>query len=175
MENNNPCRIYIIENVEHLYNMVDKFDLATASQYYIEKVEHLHMDKSDITNNSATSYPQPPNSHHEPSTGPQLTTSQLVLVFHYTLVSLGIIPRKHIDIAPIARFMHVITDRPYINIDNSDYYKKLKRVPHFKTARSLIKDVEVIKRQLLEVGLKEVALLLELDEELKLACQQINI
>ncbi len=165
---NNSSFTYHIKQVENLY--IDQLELATSTQIYIEKVDNLHMGKSDLTN-SATSYHQPPNSHHEPSTRPSLTTSQLVLVFYYGLVNLGILPRNHIDIAPIARFMHVITDKSYKNIDNSEYYKKLKRVPNFKTAPFLIKDLEVIKPHLLQVELKEVALLLDLDEELKLACR----
>jgi hypothetical protein len=163
-----PSRIHI-EKVENLY--IDKIELATATHIYIEKVENLHVGKVELatTDTSHNGQPAIPN---EPSTRSTLTISQLVLAFYYGLKSCGIHPRINVDIAFIARLMHLATAKPYTDVHNSEFYKKLKRVPNFKTDRGLIKDLEIIKSRLLALELKEASLLV--DDEITLARQEID-
>jgi hypothetical protein len=106
------------------------------------------------------------------TSGHQLTNSQFVLAFYYALQSGGFHARVNVDMAFIARLMHLATARPYTDVHNSEFYKKLRRAPNFKPDRALIKDLEVIKSRLLEVGLKEAASLV--DKEIILAHQEIN-
>src|SRR5690242_17127249 len=114
----NSSFTYHIKKVENLY--IDQLELATPTHIYIDKVKHLHIGKIKIAS-PATSYEQPPTSPHQPSTQPTLTNSQLVLLFYYLLGSLGIWLRLHVDLAPIARFMHLLTGKTYTNLRNSEY------------------------------------------------------
>jgi hypothetical protein len=158
-----------IEKVNNLY--IDKIELATATHIYIEKVENLHASKVEPTIIGANHNGQS-TTHPEPSTKPTLTTSQLVLAFYYGLKSCGIHPRVNVDIAFIARLMHLATAKPYTDVHNSEFYKRLRYAPNFKTDRTLIKDLEVIKGRLLELGLKEAASLV--GNEIILALQEIS-
>jgi hypothetical protein len=132
-------------------------------------VENLHIEKLEICNTIA-SCPSP--SPSVATAGLSLSNSQLVLAFHYVLLSWGVQPRITIDIAPIARFMHLVSGKPYKRIHTSEFYKKLQRVPNFKNDKELIKDLTVVKRLLLEVELKEASLLV--DREINLASQEIR-
>ncbi len=161
-----PSRIYI-KHVENLY--ISESELATTN-VYIEHVENLHMGKLELAT-TATSHDESPTTPHQPPI-PTLTNSQLVLAFYYGLQSGGFHARVNVDMAFIARLMHLATARPYTDVHNSEFYKKLRRAPNFKPDRALIKDLEVIKRRLLEVGLKEAASLV--DKEISLAHQEIN-
>jgi hypothetical protein len=95
---------------------------------------------------------------------PQLngyTNAQLVLIFYYFFKYCGLEPRVKIDIAPIAKFMHLITGKKFTATTNSDFYKKLQIVPNIKTGRGLIKDLEVIKPLFKAAQLNEIVGLIE--------------
>jgi hypothetical protein len=85
---------------------------------------------------------------------------------------LGLRPRDTLSIADAARFMHFVTAKTYTNLNNSDFYKKLKHAPNFKADRELIKDLEVIRSLFLQLGLKPASLLI--DQELTSAREEIN-
>ena len=163
-----PSVIYI-EKVENLY--MDKIELATANNIYIEKVENLHMDKIGPTTN-VTNYYEQPTDHLEPSTSPPLTNSQLVLACYYVLISWGIQPRINLDISHVARFMHLVTRKPYTRIYNSEFYKRLQQAPQLKSDKELIKDLELIKSLFVQLELKDASLLI--GKELTLARQKVN-
>lgn len=165
---NKPSVIYI-EQVENLH--IDHFELA-STHIYIEKVENLHIGKTELASTDTSYYKQPPE-HHQSPTSPTLTNSQLALAFHYVLKSLGLYARVNIDIASIARFIHAVTGKTYTRIHNSEFYKKLQRVPNSKTDRELIKDLAVVRSVLSQVELKEAALMV--DNEIILARQEINL
>lgn len=69
--------------------------------------------------------------------------------------------RGAIDLADIARYMHVITGKKYTNIYNSDLYKKLKVVPELKGTQATIKDLQVLHDLFEQVELKEVSQLIQ--------------
>ena len=132
-------------------------------------VENLHIEKLEIFNTTAS---RPSPISRVATAGLSLSNSQLVLAFYYVLLSWGVQPRITIDIAPIARFMHLVSGKPYKRIHNSDFYKKLQCVPNFKSDKGLIKDLTVVKSLLLEVELKEACLLI--DREINLASREIR-
>ena len=172
---NKPSVIYI-EQVENLY--IHQLDLTPATHIYIEKVENLHMDKvklaTTVTHDDKppTKYQEQPTSHPETATSPPLTLSHLALACYYVLTSWGIQPRVKLDIAHVARFMHLVTSKPYTRIQNSEFYKKLQRVPQLKSNKELIKDLAFIKDRFLQLELKEASLLV--DRDLAQAHQKTN-
>lgn len=89
------------------------------------------------------------------------TNSQLVLIFYYFFKQNGLEPRKNIDISPIAKFIHLITGKKFKKLVNSDFYKKLREVPNFKTDKELIKDLGVIKLLFKMVQLDEIVKMIE--------------
>jgi hypothetical protein len=122
-------------------------------------MENVHIKTLEIVNTPTTHQSKTSSLGSPPKQ--ELTNSQLVLACYYVLLSWGIHPRGNIDMAPIARFMHLITGRPYKHVHSSEFYKKLKRTPNLKTGKGLIKDLEMLKDLFLRLELKEAALLVE--------------
>lgn len=91
----------------------------------------------------------------------RLTNSQIVLLFYYFFKFNGLEPRKNVDIAPLAKFMHLITGKKFTQMSNSDFYKKLQHAPSFKSDGELIKDLTAIKPLFERVQLSEVVKMIE--------------
>ncbi|MHB9147660.1 MAG: hypothetical protein ACYC2U_04470 [Candidatus Amoebophilus sp.] len=68
----------------------------------------------------------------------------MVLACYYVLISWDIQPRVNLDIEHVARFMHLVTRKPYTRIHNSEFYKRLQRPPLLKSDKELIKDLEAV-------------------------------
>lgn len=102
----------------------------------------------------------------------RFTNSQIVLIFYYFFKLNGLVPRVSIDIAPIAKFIHLITGKDFKTIPNSDFYKKLQTVPNFKSDKELISDLEVIKPLFKMVQLNEIVKMI--DNEIEQARTEIN-
>jgi hypothetical protein len=95
-----------------------------------------------------------------------------VLVCYYVLLSWDLRPRIHANLSDVARFIHALAGIPYKNLDNSDIYRKLQQVPHLKSDRGLLKDLEVVQDLFLQLELKEAYLLVE--KEMARARQACN-
>ncbi len=89
------------------------------------------------------------------------TNSQLVLIFYYFFKQNGLEPRINIDIAPIAKFIHLVTGKEFKATTHSDFYTKLRTVPNFKTDKELINDLEFIKPMFQSVQLNEIVKMIE--------------
>ncbi len=89
------------------------------------------------------------------------TNSQIVLLFYYFYKLTGLEPRADTDIAPLAKFMHLITGKDFTKVANSDFYKKLQKAPNFKSDKELIKDLTAIKPLFEKVQLLEVAKMID--------------
>jgi hypothetical protein len=89
------------------------------------------------------------------------TNSQLVLIFYYFLKNIGLDIRKEISMAPVAKFMHLVTGRDFTKTVNSEFYNKLKLAPNHKSDKELIKDLEFIKPLFSNVELNEVVKLID--------------
>lgn len=89
------------------------------------------------------------------------TNSQIVLIFYYFFKHSRLEPRVNIDIAPIAKFIHLIIGKELTSITNSDFYKKLQAAPNFKTDKELINDLEAIKPLFKKVLLNEIVKMIE--------------
>jgi hypothetical protein len=158
-----------IDRIKNIH-MNHQIELATITSIHIKEVENLYIDKVELAT-TATSYDESTAIPHQSSI-PTLTNSQRVLAFYYALKSGGYHSRINVDMAFIVRLMHVAIDKPLTDVHNSEFYKKLKRVPNFKADRGLRKDLEVVRSRLVEAGLKEAVLLV--DKEIAMAHQEIN-
>jgi len=113
--------------------------------------------------NGVTTGLEQPESN-EPKVKPQLgeyTNSQLVLIFYYFFKFNGFEPRVSIDIAPIAKFLHLITGKKYTNTQSSDFYKKLSKAPNHISDKSLIEDLNTIKSLFQKVELNEIVKMID--------------
>lgn len=85
-----------------------------------------------------------------------LTNSQRVLIYYFFLKQYGLEPRKNIDVAPLARFIHLVTGTTFTKIQNSVIYDKLLKAPNFKNDKELIKDLSVIRPLFEKYGFDEI-------------------
>jgi len=97
----------------------------------------------------------------------EFTTSRQLLTIYFLLKSLGVEPRNTVDIAPVARFAHLITGTTFVKLQNSNLYKKLKKAPNFKEDKALVKDLAFIIPFFKELNLEDTIQLIE--NEIKLA------
>lgn len=104
----------------------------------------------------------PPKQEHGHNS-PALTNNQYVLICYYFFKYAGVEPRKVVDIAPLAKFIHVITGKQFTKIQNSDFYKRFSKAPNFKKDKQLIDDLETIKIQFERVELKEIKTMIDND------------
>ena len=113
--------------------------------YYLESEHPLVEEaKEGIKNNSS-----------------EFTTSRQLLTIYFLLKSLGVEPRSTVDIAPVTRFAHLITGTTFVKLQNSNLYKKLKKVPNFKGDKALVKDLEFIIPFFRELNLEDTVSLIE--------------
>jgi len=91
----------------------------------------------------------------------EYSNSQLVLIFYYFFKYSGIEPRVNTDIAPIAKFLHLITGKEFSNIQSSDFYKKLSKAPNHVSDKSLIDDLNHIKPLFQKVELNEIVKMID--------------
>lgn len=99
-----------------------------------------------------------------PKTKPRLgeySNSQLVLIFYYFFTYSGIEPRVNTDIAPIAKFLHLITGKEFSNTQSSDFYKKLLKAPNHIGDKNLIDDLNHIKPLFQKVELNEIVKMID--------------
>lgn len=95
------------------------------------------------------------------------SNSQLVLIFYYFFKQSGLEPRISIDIAPIAKFLHLVTGKDFKAITHSDIYKKLQKAPNVKSDKAIISDLESIKPLFQKVQLNEIVKMI--DNEIEMA------
>ena len=91
----------------------------------------------------------------------EYSNSQLVLIFYYFFKYSGIEPRVSTDIAPIAKFLHLITGKEFSNTQSSDFYKKLSKAPNHVCDKSLIDDLNHIKPLFQKVELNEIVKMID--------------
>ncbi len=112
------------------------------------KVEHLHQQLP-------AAVPTP----SEPVT--TLTNSQVALSLYFMLRANGQELRGAVDLADIARYMHLLTGKKYTSIHNSSLYKRLQTVPESKGTQSMRKDLQLLHALFTQVELDEVAQLIQ--------------
>ena len=133
----------------HFLELLTRLLTNARYEFYLES-EHPDLDK--VAENDGS---------------PEFTISRQLLTLYFLLKTLGIEPRNTVDIAPVARFAHLITGTSFHTLQNSNLYKKLKKVPNFKEDKALIKDLEFIIPFFKEINLEKTVLLIE--NEIKLA------
>lgn len=100
------------------------------------------------------------------------SNSQIVLIFFYFFKFTGIEPRVTTDIAPIAKFLHLITSKNFSKTPNSDFYKKLSQAPNHVGNKQLLKDLKLIKPLFADVELNEIVKMI--DNEIDLCQSEIK-
>ena len=94
--------------------------------------------------------------------------SQQVLIFYYFLthdckINIG----SDVDTSKVAKFIHLITDKKFTSIQNSEIYKKLSKAPNYKSKidkqilKSKIDDLKTIKPLLIAYKLKSTVELID--------------
>jgi hypothetical protein len=89
------------------------------------------------------------------------SNTQQTLIFYYFLthdckINIG----SDVDTSKVAKFIHLITDKKFTSIQNSEIYKKLSKAPNYKSKtdkqilKSKIDDLETIKPLLVAYKLK---------------------
>ncbi|MGZ3940161.1 MAG: hypothetical protein ACXVBK_15425, partial [Flavisolibacter sp.] len=86
--------------------------------------------------------------------------SRQTLIFYFLLKGYNI-DRNSTSLAGIARFIHTALGLPYNDINNSEFYKRLKTAPLFKNDHSILQDLEYVKQQFEMIGCHQVAALVE--------------
>ena len=93
---------------------------------------------------------------------PNFNRVRQTLIFYYLLKGNKVHKETH-NLANMARFVHCTLGIPYNNIDNSDFYKRLKSAPIFKKETLLLKDLEYVKEQFQTIECPELARMVEED------------
>jgi hypothetical protein len=154
---------------KHKYLMNLLFDYS-AKAYDIDELEHQYYEGMGYiqwikTELSRCEYEQQLEAHTTtPKEKPRLgeySNSQLVLIFYYFFKYSGIEPRVNTDIAPIAKFLHLITGKEFSNTQSSDFYKKLSKAPNHIGDKSLIDDLNHIKPLFQKVELNEIVKMID--------------
>jgi len=142
----------------------------SAKAYEIDELEHQYYESMGFVHWIKTEllrckYIQELEAHTTtPKAKPQLgeySNSQLVLIFYYFFKYSGIEPRVNTDIAPIAKFLHLITGKEFSNTQSSDFYKKLSKAPNHISDKSLIGDLNHIKPLFQKVELNEIVKMID--------------
>jgi hypothetical protein len=91
---------------------------------------------------------------------------QQILLMYYLTKGLGINERIDVSISTIAKFYHTLIGWPFIDINNSQIYKLLKKAPNMKTdKKQLYIDLQWVRKQI--EPLKLMAVLELIDKEMK--------
>lgn len=93
---------------------------------------------------------------------PNFNRARQTLTFYYLLKGNNVQKDTH-SVAAMARFIHNTLGISYNNIDNSEFYDKLKAAPMFKKEALLLKDLEYVKEQFLSIECPELARMVEED------------
>ena len=93
---------------------------------------------------------------------PNFNRARQTLTFYYLLKGNKVHKETH-NVAAMARFVHNTLGIPYNNIDNSEFYDKLKAAPMFKKEGLLLKDLEYVKEQFQSIECPELARMVEED------------
>ncbi len=70
---------------------------------------------------------------------------RLLAIYFLFKATLGIEHRRHTDISNYARFAHLLLGKKITKLQDSNIYKKYKKLPYFNKGHQLIKDLEYIK------------------------------
>lgn len=98
---------------------------------------------------------------------PNFNRARQTLTFYYLLKGNTVHKETH-SVAAMARFIHNTLGIPYNNIDNSEFYDKLKTAPLFKKEALLLKDLEYVKEQFQSIECPGLARMVEEDINLVL-------
>jgi hypothetical protein len=89
--------------------------------------------------------------------GSGFTRSRQLLAIHFLLsVGFGIEPHTGNDMSSLARLAHLLTGTPYTSLQNSEIYKKYRRLPNIKNGLPYISDLQYIRGFFNEIGLQKV-------------------
>jgi hypothetical protein len=101
-----------------------------------------------------------------------LTESQWVLIYFFMFQSVNLEIRVDVNVAEIARFIHLATGKNLTKIQNSEIYKKLLEAPNFKENRYLREDLIIIRPYVEKNGLKKILHLI--DNEILMCKEEIK-
>ena len=107
----------------------------------------------------------PPVVAPSPSSSGLLTNNQLALATYFLLQSLDEGAFHQTDKATMARFLHLVKEKPYSALNNSDLYRKLQQIVQLLGKKSSVKDLKQVYAHFLRVELYHPALLVKQELE----------
>ncbi len=109
-------------------------------------LERLYLVPVNASPENLTDLPELDAQAGQKSKHPDYTRSRQLLLFYYLTQSAGI-NRTTVSNRNLAQFAHFLFNYPNDNIDNSEVYKQLKKIPYIKEDAYLLKDLEFVKEQ----------------------------
>ncbi len=86
-----------------------------------------------------------------------LTNAQLAMLFYFFFKHVGVEIRSGVDIAPVAKLVHLLSNKPISKLPNSDIYKMLAKAPSIHPSpEKNIGDMEIIKSRFKDFGFNEI-------------------
>lgn len=169
-DNYKETQLYICYEIIKIEMTKLKKELSVEQYAETETKEGNNVDSNEVKNGTKEQEEklEPQENQSSPKANNVLgkfSNGQLVLIFYYFFESLGIKIRKDTDIAPIAKFMHLVLGKDFTNIQNSDLYKKLCKAPNYLDDKNLITELNFIKKFFEKVGLSEAVELIDFEIE----------
>lgn len=95
------------------------------------------------------------------------TNNQVVLIFHYFMKFINVSIGNQIDRSSVAKFIHLILNKEFTNVSNSDIYDRLGSAPNSTNDTTLIGDLKIIRPLFEKVQLDVIVKFI--DDELSMA------
>ena len=100
----------------------------------------------------------------KPSILNSFSDARIVLIFHYFFQYVGI-NRLTTDVAPLAKFIHLITGKKFTTTQNSNIYPKLRAAPIFNGNDKTKSDLQAIRPFFEQVQLIEICKMIDSEIE----------
>lgn len=85
----------------------------------------------------------------------EINLSRQVLTLYYLMIEAGVHGRTNANVSDIARLAHVLFNKSFTTIQNSEVYKKFRNVPSIKEDKHLVKDLEFILPYFTALGMEK--------------------
>lgn len=105
--------------------------------FLLEDLRRVYLREDEIEPNTIKEISQPDK---------EMTEARQLLAIYYLLkAGFGIEQHKSHNVAEIVRFAHLLLGVKYTNPQNSNIYKKYKKLPNYNNGEYLIKDLRYIR------------------------------
>lgn len=85
----------------------------------------------------------------------EINLSRQILALYYMIIEAGIYPRTTANVSDITRLAHVLFNKSFTTLQNSEIYKKFRNVPSIKQDTHLLRDLEFILPYFTSLGMEK--------------------